>query len=97
MTNNWTQSTEWRAIKAFLKFFFITLFASAMFVPFVWMICTAFKPAGEVEMLHFIPHAAKTENFSLVLRLLPDSLSGKFLNIHLFKWIIISILWKWYD
>ncbi len=91
MTNNWTQSTEWRAIKAFLKFFFITLLASAMFVPFVWMICTAFKPAGEVEMLHFIPHAAKTENFSLVLRLLPDSLSGKFLNIHLFKWIFNSV------
>ena len=91
MTNNWKQSTEWRAIKAFLKFFFITLLASAMFVPFVWMICTAFKPAGEVEMLNFIPHTAKTENFSLVLRLLPDSLSGKFLNIHLFKWIFNSI------
>ena len=91
MKNSWTQSPEWRAIKAFIKFFFITLLASAMFIPFIWMICTAFKPANEVDMLNFIPHAAKTENFSLVLRLIPDSLSGKFLNIHLFKWIFNSI------
>ena len=91
MKNNWKQSTEWRAVKAFLKFFFVTLLASAMFVPFVWMVCTAFKPANEVEMLNFIPHAAKTENFSLVLKLIPDSLSGKFLNIHLFKWIFNSV------
>ena len=91
MTNNWKQSTEWRAIKVFLKFFFVTLLASVMFVPFVWMICTAFKPANEVEMLNFIPHAAKTENFGLVLRLIPDSLSGKFMNIYLFKWIFNSV------
>lgn len=91
MTHNWKQSTEWRAAKAFLKFFFVTLLASAMFVPFIWMVCTAFKPANEVEMLNFIPHNVKTENFSLVLRLIPDVLSGKFLNIHLFKWIFNSI------
>ena len=91
MKTNWRQSTEWRAVKVFLKFFFITLLASAMFVPFVWLVCTAFKPSSEVDSLNFIPHAVKVENFSLVLRLIPDAFSGKYLNVHLIKWIFNSI------
>ncbi|MBU8901371.1 MAG: carbohydrate ABC transporter permease [Victivallales bacterium] len=84
-------TTNWRAIKTFLKFFFITLFASAIFVPFIWMICTAFKPANEVEMLNFIPHVASSDNFKLVLKIIPNALSGKYLNIDLLKWIFNSI------
>ena len=91
MTTNWRKGIGWRAIKAFLKFFFVTLLASAMFVPFVWMICTAFKPANEVEMLNFIPHLANPDNFKLVLKIIPDALSGKYLNIDLLKWVFNSV------
>ena len=91
MNSNWRQSAEWRAAKAFFKFFFITLLASAMFVPFIWMICTAFKPANEVEMLNFIPHDVKVDNFKLVLKIIADPFSGKYLNIDLLKWIFNSV------
>lgn len=91
MKSNWRQSAEWRATKAFFKFFFITLLASAMFIPFIWLVCTAFKPANEVEMLNFIPHDPQISNFKLVLKIMADPFSGKYLNINLLKWIFNSI------
>ena len=74
-----------------LKFVFITALATVMFLPFIWMVCTAFKSSGEVESAHFWPRLAKPENFAIVLRLVPESFSGKYLNLHLWKWIFNSV------
>ncbi len=91
MKHSFRQSAEWRAGMAFLKFFFVTLLAGIMFIPFIWMICTAFKPSSEVEDINFIPHVAQPENFLYVTRLLKVSFSGKYLNLNLFKWIFNSV------
>jgi multiple sugar transport system permease protein len=91
MKKSLRQTTEWLAFMAFLKFFFITLLAGVMFVPFIWMVCTAFKPSSEVENVSFIPQVAQPENFMYVLRLMKEPFSGKYLNLNLFKWIFNSI------
>jgi multiple sugar transport system permease protein len=91
MKKTWKQSPEWRAFLAFIKFLFATVLAGAMFVPFIWMVCTAFKPNSEVEGAHFWPQLARPENFQIVLRMLPDPFTGRLLNLHLWKWIFNSI------
>jgi ABC-type glycerol-3-phosphate transport system permease component len=91
MKHSFRQSAEWRAGMALLKFFFVTLLAGIMFIPFIWMICTAFKPSSEVENINFIPHVAQPENFLYVTRMLKEPFSGKYLNLNLFKWIFNSI------
>ncbi len=91
MKKTWKQSAEWRAFMAFLKFFFATVVAGVMFIPFIWMVCTAFKPSSEVESVHFWPQLARPENFKIVLRMLPDPFTHRYLNLHLWKWIFNSI------
>jgi len=73
------------------KFFSVTLLSGAMFLPFIWMVCTAFKSSGEVESPHFWPHIAKPENFGIVLRMVKEQFSGKFLDVFLWKWIFNSL------
>lgn len=74
-----------------LKFLFVTILASAMFLPFIWMVCTAFKSSGEVEGAHFWPHYPKPENFQIVLRMVPETFSKKFLDVYLWKWVFNSL------
>ncbi len=62
-----------------------------MFLPFIWMICTAFKSSGEVEGVHFWPKLAQPENFKIVLRMIPDPFTKLFLNLHLWRWIFNSV------
>ena len=85
------QNIKWRAAQAVLKFFIITFLAGMMFLPFVWMVCTAFKSSGEVEGAHFWPKLAHPENFKIVLRMIPDSFTKLYLNLHLWKWIFNSL------
>lgn len=89
-TKSLTQRPEWRAALSALKLFAITLFAATVFVPFVWMVCTAFKSSGEVEGVHFWPKLPKPENFLIVLRLVEDSFSGKLINAYLARYIFNS-------
>jgi len=91
MKKTWRQSPEWRAAMAALKFFLITFLAGMMFLPFIWMICTAFKSSGEVEGVHFWPKLAQPENFKIVLRMIPDPFTKLFLNLHLWRWIFNSV------
>jgi multiple sugar transport system permease protein len=74
-----------------VRFLFITVLAAAMFLPFIWMITTAFKSSGEVQGAHFWPIIPKPENFQVVLRMLPDAFTGRFLDLHLWKWIYNSL------
>lgn len=87
----WRQSTEWRFFITFLKFALVTTISAMMFLPFLWLICTAFKSSSEVEGLHFWPKLANPENFLVVLRLAPDAFTKLYLNLHVFKWVFNSI------
>ncbi|MCP3967976.1 MAG: carbohydrate ABC transporter permease [Lentisphaerae bacterium] len=88
---SWRQSSAWRGFTAVLKFFFVTLLAAAMFLPFVWMVCTAFKSSTEVEGAHFWPQLTKPENFKVVLRIIKDPFSGNYLDLHILRWVFNSI------
>lgn len=88
---NWKESQYWIIFKALFKFFFVTFLAGMMFLPFLWMVCTAFKSPGEVQGAHFWPHMPKPENLLLVLRLKPDPFTGLFLKLSVWKWIFNSI------
>lgn len=75
-----------------VRFVVITLFATVMFLPFLWMVCTAFKSAAEVTGIHFWPKFASPENFVIVMRIIADPFTGDFVpGINLQKWIFNSI------
>ena len=80
-----------RAVPHAVRFLCLAALASAMFLPFIWMVCTAFKSSGEVEGAHFWPRFPRPENFLVVLRLVPESFSGQRLNVHLWKWVFNSL------
>jgi multiple sugar transport system permease protein len=62
-----------------------------MFLPFIWMVCTAFKSSGEVEGAHFWPQLFSPDNIRIVLRLIPDPFTKEFVNLSLLKWVFNSI------
>lgn len=84
-------STGLRLLGIVVKFFLITLLAGLMFIPFIWMVCTAFKSEFEATLPNIVPKAFQPENFLIVLRLMPDKLSGKMMDVNLIKWIFNSI------
>jgi multiple sugar transport system permease protein len=91
MGKSWTQSAEWRMTFFIIKFFLIVFFATMMFLPFVWLICTAFKSSGEVEGAHFWPHLFQPDNFRVVLKMIPDPFTKLFLNLHVTRWVMNSV------
>jgi len=74
-----------------LKFFCITVVTALMFLPFLWLVCTAFKSSGEVEGAHFWPKLFKPENFLMVLRIITENSSKEYLNLHIAKWVFNSV------
>ncbi|MCE2489530.1 MAG: carbohydrate ABC transporter permease [Anaerolineae bacterium] len=50
-----------------LAYVLLTLLAITMVVPFVWMISTSFKTAGEILFPNFFPVSPTLENYSFVL------------------------------
>jgi multiple sugar transport system permease protein len=91
MSTRWTQTSAWRGTMAFMKFLGVSVLCGIMFLPFIWMICTAFKSSGEVEGAHFWPQLFSPDNIRIVLRRIPDPFTGVFVNLHLVKWIFNSI------
>ena len=87
----WRQSAEWRLFLFFLKFVLVTFLSTVMFLPFLWLVCTAFKSASEVDGVHFWPKLAHPENFLIVLRMIPDPFTKLYLKLHVFKWVFNSI------
>ena len=78
-----TKSGQFRAFTGALKIFFITILAGLMFVPFIWMVCTAFKPEAEAQLSHFVPHVFKPDNFLIALGLKPATLGGDMISVNL--------------
>ena len=91
MSGCWRQSSAWRAAMVFLKFFFVSVLCGVMFLPFIWMMCTALKSSGEVEGAHFWPKLFSPDNIRIVLRIIPDPFTKEYVNLSLAKWIFNSI------
>jgi multiple sugar transport system permease protein len=72
-------------------FMSITVLAALMFLPYIWMAATAFKSSSEVNDPHFWPRLAQPDNFRIVLRMIPEPFSGRFLRLNIPKWIFNSI------
>jgi hypothetical protein len=64
----------------FLKLFGISVLCGLMFLPFIWMICTAFKSSGEVEGAHFWPRLFSPDNIRIVLRMIPDPFTKEYVE-----------------
>ncbi len=91
MSARWTQTAAWRGVLLFFKFFFVSLLCGIMFLPFIWMICTAFKSSGEVEGAHFWPKLFSPDNIRIVLKMIRDPFTKEYVNLSLAKWIFNSI------
>jgi len=91
MSARWRQGPVWRGTMLFLKFFGISVLCGVMFLPFIWMICTAFKSSGEVEGAHFWPKLFSPDNIRVVLRMIPDPFTKEYVDLRLAKWIFNSI------
>lgn len=91
MSMRWTHTSTWRGAMMFLKFFGVSVLCGVMFLPFIWMICTAFKSSGEVEGAHFWPKLFSPDNIRIGLRMIPDPFTKEYVNLHLAKWIFNSI------
>lgn len=91
MSSRMTQTPAWRGTMMFLKFFAVSVLCGVMFLPFIWMICTAFKSSGEVEGAHFWPKLFSPDNIRIVLRMIQDPFTKQYVNLSLAKWIFNSI------
>lgn len=91
MSKRWMSPTVRLGIGLFLKFLGISLLCGIMFLPFIWMICTAFKSSGEVEGAHFWPKLFSPDNIRIVLRMIPDPFTKLYVNLSLLKWIFNSV------
>ncbi len=78
-------------LKILLKFFLVTFVAALMFVPFLWMVCAAFKGQGEIEGVNFWPKVFHPQNFLIVLRAIEDPFSGQYLQVRLLRYILNSV------
>ncbi|MFA7186133.1 MAG: carbohydrate ABC transporter permease [Victivallales bacterium] len=88
---NIRQSNWWRMLRLVLRFFIVTFISALMFVPFLWMLCSAFKGPGEVEGLNFWPQVFHPKNFLIILRLCEDPFSEQYLQVQLLRYILNSI------
>lgn len=73
-----------------LKFLFVSVLCGIMFLPFIWMICTAFKSSAEVEGAHFWPKLFSPDNIRIVLQMIPDPFTRQYVNLSLLRWIFNS-------
>jgi len=85
------RGNNYRIMIEVLKFAAITFICGVMFIPFIWTVCTAFKPSAEVSGLHFWPRHPQPSNILVVLRMIPDKFTNQLLDVHLLKWIFNSV------
>lgn len=76
----------WSAVKAGL----LILLASAMSLPFVWMVLTSFKPHDEGSTPGFLPSRWESDNYQVVLSRKPDW-QGRIAPIHFGRWYFNSL------
>jgi multiple sugar transport system permease protein len=77
--------------RTLLKHFLLVAISIAMTLPFLWMICTSFKPGDEVEDLTLVPKVAQPQNYAVVLQQAPDPYTGKLLDLNFPLWYLNSL------
>jgi multiple sugar transport system permease protein len=91
MKSRMSSTAAGRSVMLMLKLFGISVFCGLMFLPFIWMICTAFKSSGEVEGAHFWPRLFSPDNLRIVLRMIPDPFTKEYVDLRLLMWNFNSI------
>lgn len=60
--------------------------------PFVWMIAASFKPRREVEDTRILPREPTAKNYPVVLDIVPDPVTKKYLGMRFGRWYFNSLL-----
>jgi ABC-type glycerol-3-phosphate transport system permease component len=60
-------------------------------IPFIWMVSASFKPRQEVEEIRIIPRQPTLRNYPVVLDVIPDPGTKKFLDLRFGRWYFNSI------
>lgn len=79
-----------RELFTFLKHLLLVFLALATLLPFLWMMGASFKPNPEIERLALLPEEPQPRNFAVVLRLAPDSRTGRPMDFDFPRWYFNS-------
>jgi ABC-type glycerol-3-phosphate transport system permease component len=60
-------------------------------LPFVWMVSASFKPRAEVENINLVPIHPTARNYPIVLSIVPDPGTGKFVPMQFGRWYFNSV------
>jgi len=74
-----------------VRFIALCLIGFTMSIPFVWMVSMSFKPRHEVETAQIVPKEPTARNYSIVLDLIPDPVTGKKLELKFGRWYFNSL------
>lgn len=80
-----------RGVRWLIAYLMLCLGAFVMTLPFLWMTFGSFKPRQEAEEVHFVPKQWQPENYAIVLRQQPDTITGELLDIKFGRYYFNSI------
>ena len=75
----------------FARFLVLCGMGFVISIPFVWMVSASFKPREEVEEIRIVPEKPTLRNYPVVLDVIPDPGTGKFLELRFGRWYFNSI------
>lgn len=81
----------YREIGHFCLHGFLVLLAGLMLGPFLWMVLASFKTNAEIEQFTVLPSRWQTDNYALVLRQMPDPITGRLLELNFPRWFFNSV------
>ncbi len=81
-----------RNLGTVVRILVLSIIGFAISIPFVWMVGASFKPRAEVEEAHIVPREPTLNNYPIVLDLMPDPVTGKYLGLRFGRWYYNSIL-----
>ena len=73
------------------RFVVLSIVGFIVCVPFVWMVSASFKPRAEVEEVRIVPENPTLRNYPIVLDVVPDPVTGKFLDLRFGRWYFNSV------
>ncbi len=74
-----------------LRFCALCVVGFSISIPFVWMVSASFKPRAEAEAAHIVPKQPTARNYPIVLDLVPDPVTGRFLQLQFGRWYFNSL------
>jgi ABC-type glycerol-3-phosphate transport system permease component len=74
-----------------IRFVALCVIGFAISIPFVWMVSASFKPRPEAEQAHIVPHEPTLRNYPIVLDIIPDPVTGRYLELQFGRWYFNSL------